>query len=165
MQALAGEFSGRLLWFDNPETVVWNREGVSSMSLRVISGVVLALAAAGAAGAQTPIPTRTPLESFQIAPDKTVARVDAMRVDFAPGQSMPRHMHPVPVVCFVVKGAFRYRIGDAAEQAAQQGTATLEPAGAVVQYFVNASTTEPAELLCAVLAGAEDKTTSVMLPR
>jgi hypothetical protein len=74
-------------------------------------------------------------------------------------------MHPVPVVCFAVKGDFRYRIGDAAEQTAKQGTATLEPAGAVVQYFANASSTETAELLCAVLAGAQDKTTSVMLPR
>ena len=142
------------------------------MSLRVVSGVVWALAAAGAAeaaGAQTPnpppIPTRTALVSFPVAPDKAVARVDALRVDFAPGQAMPRHMHPVPVVCFVVKGDFRYRIGEGAEQTAKQGTATLEPAGAVVQEFVNASPTEPAQLLCAVLAGADDRTMNVMLPR
>lgn len=135
------------------------------MSLRAVLSVVLGLAVAGTARAQAQIPTRTPLESFQITPGKAVARVDAMRVDFAPGQAMPRHMHPAPVVCFVAKGAFRYRIGDGAEQTAGPGTATLEPAGAVVQYFVNASTTEPAELLCAVLAGAEDRTTSVMLPR
>jgi quercetin dioxygenase-like cupin family protein len=135
------------------------------MSLRVVSVVVLELAAAGTAGAQTPIPTRTPLTSFQIEPGKTVTRVDATRVDFAPGQSMPRHMHPVPVVCFAVKGDFRYRIGDALEQTAKQGAATLEPPGAVVQYFANASSTETAELPCAVLAGAQDKTTSAMLPR
>jgi hypothetical protein len=82
------ESAGRLLWSDNPENVVLKPEGESSMSLRVVSVIVLELAAAGAAGAagaQTPIPTRTPLTSFQIEPGKTVARVDATRVDFAPG--------------------------------------------------------------------------------
>jgi quercetin dioxygenase-like cupin family protein len=137
------------------------------MTLRIVSAVVLILAGAGAAEAQdaAPIPTRTPLTSFEIAPAKAVARVDATRVDFAPGQAMPRHMHPVPVVCFAARGDFRYRIGDGPEQTAKQGTATLEPAGAVVDYFANGSATEPAELLCAVLAGPDDKTTSVMLPR
>jgi quercetin dioxygenase-like cupin family protein len=84
-------------------------------------------------------------------------------VDFQPGQVMPMHMHPVPVVCFVAKGDFRVKIGDAPETPAPFGTATYEAPGVVVHYFKNASTTEPAQLLCAALAGADDKVISVML--
>jgi quercetin dioxygenase-like cupin family protein len=133
------------------------------MSRILLTALALGCAATAASGAEAPIPVRTPLASFPIAPVKAVSRVDATRVDFAPGQIMPRHMHPVPVVCFAARGDFRYRIGDGAEQTAKQGTATLEPAGAVVQYFANASASEPAELLCAVLAGEADAATSVML--
>jgi len=110
-----------------------------------------------------PIPTRTPIATFPIAPAKAVARVETTRVDFQPGQVMPMHMHPVPVVCFVAKGDFLVKIGDAPERPASFGTATYEAPGVVVHYFKNASTTEPAEMLCAALAGADDKIISVML--
>jgi quercetin dioxygenase-like cupin family protein len=56
--------------------------------------------------AEAPIPSRTPIGSFPVAPSKTVTRVEMTQVDFLPGQEMPTHMHPVPVVCVVSKGAF-----------------------------------------------------------
>ncbi|MGZ5948403.1 MAG: hypothetical protein ACXWKV_17670 [Caulobacteraceae bacterium] len=40
---------------------------------------------------------------------------------------------------------------------------TYEPAGVIVGYFKNASTSAPAQLLCASLAGFEDKVLNVML--
>jgi len=132
----------------------------------VRSPLVAALAlfaAAGSAHAQAPIPTRTPLAVIPIAPGKPVDRVETNRVDFAPGQAMPRHKHTVPVICFIAKGDFLVKIGDAPERRAAEGTTTLEPPEVIVHYFKNASATTPAQLLCASLAGRDDKVLNVML--
>ena len=118
---------------------------------------------AGGAAAQAPTPTRTPLAVLPISPGKAVTRVETTRVDFAPGQAMPRHKHSVPVVCFVTHGDFLVKIGDAPERRAAEGTVTLERPGEVVQYFRNASAASPAQLQCASLAGDEDKVLNVML--
>jgi quercetin dioxygenase-like cupin family protein len=121
------------------------------------AALMFALAAAGA------IPQRVPLGTVPIAPGKQVDRVETTRVPFAPGQEMPRHKHNVPVVCFVTRGSFVFSIGDAPVRSVRAGDVTLEPAGATVNFFRNASTREPAELLCASLAGKEDKVLNVML--
>jgi quercetin dioxygenase-like cupin family protein len=127
-----------------------------------ISGAALtALAAASAAVAA--IPVRTPLRVVPIVPGKKVDRVETTRVDFLPGQAMPEHKHNVPVVCFVTKGAFLVSIGADPVKSARVGDVTLEPAGAIVHYFRNASAVESAQLLCASLAGDEDKVLNVML--
>jgi quercetin dioxygenase-like cupin family protein len=118
---------------------------------------------ASSAQASPPIPTRHPLAVIPITPGKAVSRVETTEVDFLPGQAMPTHRHTVPVICFVSKGAFRVKIGDAPERLAAAGTTTYEPPGVTVHYFKNASATAHAELLCASLAGSEDKVLNVML--
>jgi len=128
--------------------------------MRILGMFALAMATAAAAGS---IPTRTPVGSLPIAPTKPVSHVEMWQVDFLPGQAMPEHMHPVPVVCFVSKGTFHVSIGSAPVRTVSVGGTTLEPAGAVVHYFRNTSATEPAQLYCAVLAGPQDKQLSVML--
>ena len=132
------------------------------MSRRFALAAAAALLAS-AAQAQAPIPTRNPLGIIAVAPGKRVDRVETNRVDFLPGQAMPTHKHTVPVVCFISKGAFRVKIGDAPERLAATGTTTYEPPGVTVHYFKNASATAPAELLCASLAGQDDKELNVML--
>jgi quercetin dioxygenase-like cupin family protein len=114
-----------------------------------------------AAAAQ--IPVRAPIGSFPLAPAKSVSHVEMTRVDFLPGQVMPEHIHPVPVVCVVSKGAFAASIGRAPERRVTVGETTIEPAGEVVHYFRNLSANEPAQLYCAALAGPDDKQLSVML--
>lgn len=124
--------------------------------------LMLALIAWPTIAIAAPIPVRTPVGSFQIAPSKAVTHLELTRVDFLPGQEMPEHMHPVPVVCFVTKGSFLVSIGATPVRRVAVGDTTLEPAGIVVHYFRNA-TKDPAQLNCASLAGPEDKTLSVML--
>jgi quercetin dioxygenase-like cupin family protein len=130
------------------------------MSRLFALAAALALAAP-AADAEPPV--RHPLGAIPIAPGKAVDRIETNEVDFAPGQAMPTHKHTVPVVCFVSKGAFRTKIGDAPERLAATGTATYEPAGVTVHYFKNASASARAELLCASLAGQDDKVLNVTL--
>ena len=129
-----------------------------------IAGMEVMLLAA-AATATAPIPVRTPAGSFPIEPAKAVTHVETTRVDFLPGQEMPEHMHPVPVVCFVAQGSFLVSIGATPIRAVTVGDTTLERAGEVVHYFRNASATKPGQLYCAILAGPDDKQLSVMLNR
>jgi quercetin dioxygenase-like cupin family protein len=109
------------------------------------------------------IPSRVAVASFTIAPGKAVTHVEAMRTEFLPGQSMPEHMHPVPVVCFVAKGKFLVSIANDPVRTVTVGDATIEPAGAIVHYFRNLSGTEAGALNCMFLAGPDDKQLSVML--
>lgn len=110
-----------------------------------------------------PIPIRVPVGSFAIDPAKPVTHVEATRVDFSPGQQMPEHMHPVPIICFVAKGTFLVSIGRAPVRSVTVGDTTIEHAGEVVHYFRNTSAREPAQLYCAALAGTDDRQLSVML--
>src|SRR3954470_21165254 len=111
-----------------------------------IAGMSLMLMAAAATAA--PIPVRTPIGSFPIDPAKSVTHVETTRVDFLPGQEMPEHMHPVPVVCFVAKGSFLVSIGREPVRKVGAGDVTLEPAGQLVHYFRNASARHAAQLAC-----------------
>jgi quercetin dioxygenase-like cupin family protein len=133
--------------------------------MRRLSAFISATALlASVAHAQTmPIPQRNPLTIIPVSPAKPVSRVETNEVDFLPGQAMPTHKHTVPVICFVSKGAFRVKIGDAPERLAATGTTTYEPPGVTVHYFKNASASAHAELLCASLAGGEDRELNVML--
>ena len=108
------------------------------------------------------IPVRTPIGSFPIAA-KSVTRVEMSRVDFLPGQEMPQHVHPVPVVCFVTKGSFLVSIGAAPVRNVGVGETTFEQPNTIVHYFRNASPKDPAQLNCALLAGPDDKVLSIML--
>jgi quercetin dioxygenase-like cupin family protein len=117
------------------------------------------------AATAAPIPTRTPIGTFPIEPGKAVTRVEMTRVDFLPGQEMPEHMHPVPVVCVVADGSFLASIGAAPVRTVNVGDTTIERAGEVVHYFRNMSATKPARLYCTILAGPDDKQLSVMLAK
>ena len=135
------------------------RPAKSSLGKGLLMLPIIALAATAAA----PIPVRTPIGSLAVAPGKSVSHVEMTRVDFLPGQVMPEHLHPVPVVCVVSKGSFAASIGRSPERRVTVGETTIEPAGEVVHYFRNLSKREPAQLYCAALAGNDDKQLSVML--
>jgi quercetin dioxygenase-like cupin family protein len=127
-----------------------------------------ALAALAALTAPTPaaepeLPARTALPPVLLPVPKLVARVETARMDFKPGQRMPAHRHPVPVICFVTEGNLVVRIGDEPEKKAVKGTVTFEPAGVITHYFRNASSSEPAQIACANLAGAGDSTQRIMV--
>lgn len=124
--------------------------------------MLLALALAQVAAA---LPVRVPMGEVTLPQPKTVARVVVMRVEFGPGQAMPRHVHPAPVVCVVERGSFRARIGDAPARSVHVGDVTLEPAGVEIGWFRNESATSPASLICTFLAGPDDRELSRMLPR
>ncbi len=116
------------------------------------------------AQAATALPVRVPLGEVPLPETKSVERVIVMRVNFAPGQAMPRHVHPAPVVCLVEHGRFSAQIGNAPAREVGTGEVTLEPANVEIGWFRNLSATEPASLICTFLAGHDDHELSRMLP-
>ena len=123
----------------------------------MLIALVMAQAAAG-------LPVRVPLGEVPLPEAKSVARVIVMRVNFAPGQAMPRHVHPAPVVCLVERGRFSAQIGDAPAREVGTGEVTLEPANVEIGWFRNLSASEPASLVCTFLAGHDDHELARMLP-
>src|SRR3954466_11478392 len=112
----------------------------------LILGLALAQAATG-------LPVRVPLGEAPLPEPKSVERVIVMRVNFAPGQAMPRHVHPAPVVCLVEAGSFNVQIGDAPARNVQRGEGFLDPANVPVGWFRTLSAPSPASLVCTFLAG------------
>jgi quercetin dioxygenase-like cupin family protein len=123
--------------------------------------IVMLLALAQAAAA---LPVRVPLGEVPLPEAKSVERVVVMRVNFAPGQAMPRHVHPAPVVCLIESGSFNVMIGNGPAHSVATGGVTLEPANVEVGWFRNESMTSPASLVCTFLAGHDDHELARMLP-
>jgi quercetin dioxygenase-like cupin family protein len=130
--------------------------------LLIASAAILAFAMPALA-AEPVLPARTALPPVVLPTPKLVSRIELGRMDFKPGQSMPAHRHPVPVICFVTAGNLLVRIGNEPEKRAATGTVTFEPAGAVTHYFRNASSSKAAQIACANLAGAGEDTARIMV--
>ena len=126
--------------------------------------IIIAIGVAGPGWTQpATTPTRTPLGVVALAAPKTVTRIQVMRVDFTPGQAMPRHLHPAPVVCYVETGAFHVEIAGQPARDVTVGQVTYEPADTPVERFQNISAA-PGALICNFLAGPDDTELSRLLP-
>lgn len=104
-------------------------------------------------------PVRASLASVPLARPKTVSRVEMMRVDFPPRQVQQRHVHTVPLVCFIAIGRIAVKLQGQPEIVYDEGGVNVEPAGAVVERVANV-TDRPARRYCAFLAGREDRVLS-----
>jgi len=107
---------------------------------------------------------RTPITTAQLSPAKTVDHVQVTRLDFQPGQTTGRHMHPVPVVGYVESGVFVVQVEGEPQHRYTPGEAIYEPANTPIERFDNESSTTPAVLIAYYLAGAEDKVLIKFLP-
>jgi quercetin dioxygenase-like cupin family protein len=123
--------------------------------------LMLSLALAQAAA---DLPVRVPLGEVPLPEPKLVERVIVMRVNFGPGQTMPMHVHPAPVVCLVETGSISAQIGNTPARIVRVGDVTLEPANVPIGWFRNLSATSSASLVCTFLAGHDDHELSRMLP-
>ncbi len=89
-----------------------------------------ALALDGARAQQTGI-KRTDLQRHDLsAPGREVIQV---RVDFAPGASFPKHMHPGEEIIYIIEGTLEYQVGDEPAMTYKAGDVLFVPAGAVHQ--------------------------------
>jgi quercetin dioxygenase-like cupin family protein len=106
------------------------------------------------AAAQMPAPLkRTPIVKHNLAPDKNVSSVSVVRIDYQPGQRTGRHIHPMPVIGYVLEGSFVVKVSGGAETHYAAGQSIYEPADTIIERFDNDSSTKAAVLIGHYLAG------------
>jgi quercetin dioxygenase-like cupin family protein len=100
---------------------------------------------------------RKPLPDASIAPDKNVHLAKMVSIAFRPGQKTGVHIHPIPVIGYVVQGTIVFQIDGQPAKTLTAGSAFAEPANAKILVFDNASTQEPASFVACYLMGADDR--------
>jgi quercetin dioxygenase-like cupin family protein len=103
-----------------------------------------------------PPPLRKDLASPAIEPGKLVERVQLTQIDLAPGVPTGVHLHPGPVVGYVVSGEITFQIEGRAAQVLRAGDAFYEPATTRILHFDNASPTSEARFVAVYLLGKDD---------
>ena len=88
--------------------------------------------------------------------NKNVTSIEVREINFEPGQETGRHLHPCPVLGYIVEGSAVLQIEGQPEQRLEAGQAFYEPAG-VVMRFDNASSDRPLKFICYyLLDGKQD---------
>jgi len=88
--------------------------------------------------------------------NKNVTSVEVREINFEPGQQTGRHLHPCPVLGYIVEGSAVVQAEGQPEQRLEAGAAFYEPAG-VVMRFDNASSNRPLKFICYyLLDGKQD---------
>jgi quercetin dioxygenase-like cupin family protein len=75
--------------------------------------------------------------------NKNVTSADICEIRMEPGQQGGRHLHPCPVLGYIVEGVAVYQVEGESAQTLPAGSAFYEPANAVIANFGNASQIEP----------------------
>jgi quercetin dioxygenase-like cupin family protein len=88
--------------------------------------------------------------------NQNVTSVEVREVNFEPGQETGRHVHPCPVLGYIVDGSALVQAEGQPEQRLAAGDAFYEPAGTVMR-FDNASSERPLKFICYyLLDGKQD---------
>lgn len=107
---------------------------------------------------------REPLLEEELPPaNPTVRLIKGARIKFAPGQPTGLHRHPVSTVGVVTAGSFNFQLEGKPVQLLKTGDSFFEPAGRTILKFDNASTNEPAEIVCFYLADTKERPPIEML--
>jgi quercetin dioxygenase-like cupin family protein len=88
---------------------------------------------------------------------RNVTSVDVREIRFQPGQETGRHLHPCPVVSYIVEGTAVVQIEGEREQVVPAGSSFHEPANAVIARFDNASDSAPMTFIAFYLLDGEQE--------
>jgi len=83
---------------------------------------------------ETPV-VRKPLLTAPIEGRKTVERVEVKEINFLPHQKTGLHLHPCPVVGYIVKGKVLFQIDKGPLRTLKAGEAFYEPANTKILHF------------------------------
>ncbi len=89
--------------------------------------------------------------------ERSINGVDVRRISFGPGQQTGRHLHPCPVVGYIVHGTAILEIEGKPEQTLPAGSAFYEPAESVIVRFDNASASEPMTFIAFYLLNGDQE--------
>jgi quercetin dioxygenase-like cupin family protein len=92
-----------------------------------------------------------------------VRLVKGARIRFAPGQPTGLHRHSMSTCGVVTAGSFTFQPEGEEARELRTGDAFFEGAGRTILQFDNASSTEPAEIVCFYLTDADGRPAIEML--
>lgn len=116
------------------------------------------------ADARFPPLDRQPVLKEALPPANPPVRlVKGARIRFAPGQPTGLHRHPMSTVGVVTQGSFIFQQEGDDARVLRTGDGFFEPAGRTILRFDNASSTEPAEIVCYYLTDTEERPPIEML--
>jgi quercetin dioxygenase-like cupin family protein len=82
-------------------------------------------------------------------------RMEAYRVEFAPGQGGGPHLHPGPVAGYVESGLIAFERDGHPMSELSPGDVFFEPAGETIRRFDNLSAREPATFIAFYLVNGD----------
>ena len=97
------------------------------------------------------------------AANPPVRLVKGARIRFAPGQPTGLHRHPMSTVGVVTQGSFTFQPEGEEARVLRTGDGFFEPAGRRILRFDNASSAEPAEIVCYYLTDGDERPAIEML--
>lgn len=74
---------------------------------------------------------------------RNVTTVDVRQIRLEPGQQPGRHLHPCPVLGYIIEGTALYQVEGEPAKTLPAGSAFCEPAEVVIAEFRNASDSLP----------------------
>ena len=72
-----------------------------------------------------------------------VSVVEIKEVNIAEGQAVPKHLHPCPVVGYIVSGTVFFQVEGEERKVLKQGDAFYEPKNKTILHFDNGSKDKP----------------------
>ena len=120
-----------------------------------LAALAATLLSAAALSAQTAV-SRDTLGKYPLAANKSVSHVEVQRLTLPPGGKSGRHVHPGPVVSYVLSGHIIVQPQGEQPRTYTAGQSIFEPANTPIERFDNLSTTEPAVFVANYLLSADD---------
>lgn len=93
-----------------------------------------------------------------------VTEADVREITLEAEQQSGRHLHPCPVLGYIVEGTAVYQIEGGAVDTLPVGSAFYEPANVVVANFGNASSAEPMRFVAFYLKDGEQELITMLPP-
>lgn len=106
---------------------------------------------------------RKPLLTALIKNGRTINQVKVVQIELTPLQETGRHLHPIPVVGYISKGAIYIQIDGQAGKTLQAGDAFYEPANTKILHFDNPSDEKSASFVAFYLLDSVDNDLIKML--
>jgi quercetin dioxygenase-like cupin family protein len=88
-------------------------------------------------------------------PVRSVSSVDVREITFKPKQKTGKHLHPIPVMGYIVSGTVVFEAKGQSLRTLHAGDAFYEPANTVILHFDNPSDTEPLKFVAYYLLNGE----------
>jgi hypothetical protein len=110
-----------------------------------------------------PLELEPVLQETLPAMNPPVTLIKGARIRFAPSQPTGLHRRPISTVGLVTEGSFIFQLEGHDAKLIRRATPSSTPPGQTVVRFDNASSTEPAEIVCFYLTDTDERPAIEML--